>query len=96
MYMLQKHLKIGNFITYSVCPKGNKLYTEKEIVDLWDNNGQLLVKKYNHVKFPNIIESRQVVTCNSVLAIQNQYLSGTINKPILLYSFASIKSQLAK
>ncbi|CAG8673027.1 20554_t:CDS:2, partial [Dentiscutata erythropus] len=41
MYMLRKHLKIGNFITYSVCPKCNKLYTEKEIVDSRDNNRQL-------------------------------------------------------
>ncbi|CAG8558244.1 24361_t:CDS:2, partial [Dentiscutata erythropus] len=33
MYMLRKHLKIGNFITYSVYLKCNKLYTEKEVVD---------------------------------------------------------------
>ncbi|CAG8829017.1 26472_t:CDS:2, partial [Dentiscutata erythropus] len=58
IYMLRKHLKIGNFITYSVCPKCDKLYTEKEVADSQDNNRQL--------------------------------------SPILLYPFASIKSQLAK
>ncbi|CAG8819728.1 11435_t:CDS:1, partial [Dentiscutata erythropus] len=41
MYMLRKHLKISNFITYSVCLKCDKLYTKKEVVDSWDNNGQL-------------------------------------------------------
>ncbi|KAF0414657.1 transposase domain-containing protein [Gigaspora margarita] len=30
MYMLRKHLKIDNFITYSVCPKCDKLYTTKK------------------------------------------------------------------
>ncbi|CAG8617784.1 23985_t:CDS:1, partial [Dentiscutata erythropus] len=33
IYIFRKHLKIGNFITYSVYPKCNKLYTEKEVVD---------------------------------------------------------------
>ncbi|CAG8786752.1 12909_t:CDS:2, partial [Dentiscutata erythropus] len=41
MFMLRKHLKISNFITYSVCPKYDKLYTKKEVVDSWDNNRQL-------------------------------------------------------
>ena len=45
MYMFKKHLKIDDFITYSVCPKCDKLYTEKEIVNSQNNNRQLSVKK---------------------------------------------------
>ncbi|CAG8751323.1 6514_t:CDS:2, partial [Ambispora leptoticha] len=30
MHKLRKHLKIDNFITYSVCPNCDKLYTEEE------------------------------------------------------------------
>ncbi|CAG8849905.1 45326_t:CDS:2, partial [Gigaspora margarita] len=70
IYMLRKHLKLDNFITYSVCPKCDKLYTKKEVVDSRNNNGQLSVKKCSHVEFPNIIGSRQIVTCNSALATQ--------------------------
>ena len=55
-----------------------------------------MIKKCNHVEFLNIIRSRQIVTYNSTLAIQNWYLTNTINKLILHYSFVSIKSQLAK
>lgn len=96
IHKLRKHLKIDDFITYSVCPSCNKLYTKKEVVNSQNNNGQLSIKKCNHVEFPNIIGSRQIVTCNSALAIQNRYLRDTINKPILLYPFVRIKSQLEK
>ena len=78
------------------CPKCNKLYIKKEVVDLQNNNEQLAIKKCNHVEFPNVIGSRQIVIYNSALATQNQYLTNTINKLILHYPFASIKSQLAK
>jgi hypothetical protein len=74
MYKLRKHLKIDNFITYSVCQSCNKLYTKKEVVNSQNNNRQLSIKKCNHVKLLNIIRSRQIVICNLASAIQNWYL----------------------
>jgi len=57
MHKLRKHLKIDNFITYSVCPSCNKLYTKKEVVNSQNNNRQLSIKK---IQLCEIFEHNQI------------------------------------
>ena len=86
IHKLHKCLKIGdNFITYVACPKCNKLYRKNDVVKLRDSR-KSVIKKCNHIEFPNMVGSQKVTMYNSALVAQN--------KPILIYPISSIKSQL--
>ena len=95
LYTANMFLGISDeFIKFAVCKKCHKLYKEDEVKKFRQNN-QISTMKCTHVEFPNSATKRKKI-CNTTLSTKSKLLNGSItNRPELIFSFATIRQQLA-
>jgi hypothetical protein len=79
---------------FAACPKCHKLYNKKEVEE-FQQDGNLTIMKCNHVEFPNST-SRRLKQYQTALTEKSTLLQNRIKlQAEKIFSFASIKKQLA-
>ena len=91
LYTARKKLGLKHqFVSFSVCPSCNKLHNIDDVKQ-YTRQQQKVIKKCDHVQFPNRRSLRQ---CNAPLSEQKELDGKTVNNPSLIYPMPSIKEQL--
>jgi hypothetical protein len=94
LYTTRKFLGLSDqFVNFVACRTCHKLYRKENVVNFQQNN-QPSIMKCTHVEFPNSTTRR---SCNTPLSIQSRSLNGNIiNRPELIFPYASIRQQLIR
>jgi len=94
LYTTKKLLGLSDqFVNFVACQKCHKLYKKEDVVDFQQNNRPSIMN-CTHIEFPNSTTRR---SCNTALSIQSKLLNGSIvNRPELIFPYASIRQQLAR
>jgi len=95
LYLARKVLGLKDqYHEFAACPKCHKLYNKKEVEEFWQDRN-LTVMKCNHIEFPNLT-SRRSKQCQMPLSEQSTLLHSRISIcSEKIFSFASIRRQLA-
>ena len=95
LYSLRKHLRLKkSHISYVVCPRCHKLYTESDCILVRDANGLEFPPKCEHIEFPSHLQRARRKKCGADLLKESKWVSHTNTFPTHSMFITALSIQL--